>query len=683
MKKTISLVLAAIIVALLLPVGSVVISAETPSGTPISNAAEFLALMGDSSAWARDYYLSADIDLSGSSGQAPIGNETTAFTGTIDGNGKSITGIDISGAKYQGLFGYADGATVKNLTVSGTVTETTTTDTIVYSGGLVGAAVGSCTFDNIIANIDVDADAGAKVNGVGGMFGWVACTSSNSTINITNCHYNGTVLSGRNLGSLIGVLSVDGLSKSANVSGASVFITNCSGSGSVVYSSTTDYAQAAGFIGAVYYRNSISFNIEIKDCVNNASCNIAPGSSVKARVGGFISWVSGSSSTSGAGGTLKISGCINNGDITGTTTVGGIIGYNNLSICPDYIVIIENSVNNSAITGTTSIGGIIGCTSGGDFIISKCANYGTISSSNKSGGIVGYANQSTGTVMNLLIKDCASYADISGSGEIGGIVGRAPYAITINNCFNSGSQNLSGTGSGISGAIAASVIGLTAENNYYTNGSTDTTGTQLTPEDAANAASYTGWDFDGIWFATSSGAKLRVFAEANLVGAAIRTSGAQGLRFKAELPYAALNALVSKEGYTVKEYGVLIKLASNTNDLTYFATTDYNNNYNANKIGKGVAYCAADSIDHRFSDNSIKLQFTSVLVDINSANYETDFTYCSYIVLNDGAYDIVLYSASATTSIYYVATQIVANEYDSVLENAPAYIQTIINAHAD
>ena len=73
--------------------------------------------------------LTADIDLSSVCSEekgtwTPIGNiESTAYTGTFDGNGKTISGLYISSnADYRGLFGYVGtGGTVQNLSVSGSV----------------------------------------------------------------------------------------------------------------------------------------------------------------------------------------------------------------------------------------------------------------------------------------------------------------------------------------------------------------------------------------------------------------------------------------------------------------------------------------------------------------------------------------------------------------------------------
>lgn len=70
--------------------------------------------------------LTADIDLGGSESNQwkPIGNSSSkAFQGTFDGNGFEIKNLYINkqDTDESALFGYISGATVKNLTVSGTV----------------------------------------------------------------------------------------------------------------------------------------------------------------------------------------------------------------------------------------------------------------------------------------------------------------------------------------------------------------------------------------------------------------------------------------------------------------------------------------------------------------------------------------------------------------------------------
>lgn len=98
-------------------------------GTAIGSAEELLTLMNTPSMWSDSYYLTADIDLSDYAGdlkQAPIGSsQTAAFKGSFDGNGFTVSGLDFSAYTARtariGLFGAANGAMIKNLTVEGAV----------------------------------------------------------------------------------------------------------------------------------------------------------------------------------------------------------------------------------------------------------------------------------------------------------------------------------------------------------------------------------------------------------------------------------------------------------------------------------------------------------------------------------------------------------------------------------
>ena len=104
----------------------------------ISTADELLTLMNTESMWADDYTLTANIDLSTATNglsQKPIGSANTPYSGTFDGNGYEISNINLSGNQYVALFGYVNGGTIKNLTVSGSVTASS-----YYSGGLVAYA---------------------------------------------------------------------------------------------------------------------------------------------------------------------------------------------------------------------------------------------------------------------------------------------------------------------------------------------------------------------------------------------------------------------------------------------------------------------------------------------------------------------------------------------------------------
>ena len=177
-----------------------------------------------------DAVLTDDIDLSGicseesDSSWTPIGNsEENAYTGTFDGNGKTISGlyIDNSTADYQGLFGYVGSSgIVQNLTVSGTVSGG------MHVGGIAGQNGGRITDCAFSGNVT------SSGNHVGGVVGQnrgtvINCAFSGSVKGSGSDHVggvvgynNGSVKNCYNTGSVNGSIEaggVVGLNESGNV----------------------------------------------------------------------------------------------------------------------------------------------------------------------------------------------------------------------------------------------------------------------------------------------------------------------------------------------------------------------------------------------------------------------------------------------------------------------------------
>ena len=87
--------------------------------------------------------LTDNIDLTGID-WTPIGkDDNKAYTGTFDGNGKTITGLTVTGSnKYAGLFGDIDeNGTVKNVVMEGL--QITSNHRSGYTGGVVGNSWGT------------------------------------------------------------------------------------------------------------------------------------------------------------------------------------------------------------------------------------------------------------------------------------------------------------------------------------------------------------------------------------------------------------------------------------------------------------------------------------------------------------------------------------------------------------
>ncbi|PKN15327.1 MAG: hypothetical protein CVU67_01355, partial [Deltaproteobacteria bacterium HGW-Deltaproteobacteria-24] len=132
----------------------------------------------------QNYALGTDMDASlVSANWQPIGSPDTPFTGNFDGLGHEIDKLTINrpNEAFIGLFGFIDGATIKNIGL---------TNVDIYGGSYVGALVGVAQSGTIYntyvssGNIQVGDSAGDEVPAiVGGLVGGLAGgTVSNSYV---------------------------------------------------------------------------------------------------------------------------------------------------------------------------------------------------------------------------------------------------------------------------------------------------------------------------------------------------------------------------------------------------------------------------------------------------------------------------------------------------------------------
>ncbi len=113
--------------------------------------------------------LTHDIDLSAyqsGSGWTPIGTHW-AFKGTFDGNGKTITGLIISGVQdvnIHGLFGNVNGGTIKNLRLD----DINVFARGQYAGGIAGSVGENGTIENCSVSGTISAPGYNNVGGIAG-----------------------------------------------------------------------------------------------------------------------------------------------------------------------------------------------------------------------------------------------------------------------------------------------------------------------------------------------------------------------------------------------------------------------------------------------------------------------------------------------------------------------------------
>jgi hypothetical protein len=210
------------LLVLVLALGMLPPSALAEEGTvqTISSQAELeeIGLSGS-------YKLTGDIVLTGE--WTPIGSATAPFAGTLDGDGYTISGLNVSAgnATYQGLFAKVgtDGV-VQDLTVEGMISSTHTSNAFV--GGIAGQVQGG-SIVNCISKVRINAATAKKIGGIAG--------DATGASTFTGCANLGAITASQYGGGIIG-----GMSGSPNIS-----ITNCYNTGAV----TTSSSNCGGLIG--------------------------------------------------------------------------------------------------------------------------------------------------------------------------------------------------------------------------------------------------------------------------------------------------------------------------------------------------------------------------------------------------------------------------------------------------
>jgi len=447
MKKTLALVMS---LCMILSVCFFSVSADeatvgsvaadyTPEGLAITNAAEFAAMAADGV-----YYLANDITLDATWNAGAAVSETyadnTAFTGTLDGNGKTVTTTAPLFANLQG--------TVKNLTIEGAIADTT-----LHSANLSMWSKGTAVVDNVYTKATINAAKSA-----GGIFGYCA-TGSNVTI--TNCRNDANITCSDQVGGMIGYIQDDIL-----------VVDNC-----VNYGDLTTANYGAGIIGR-FGRDKASApdsDAKITNCVNYGKVVGAKG-----QTAGILGYLV------GAG---YVADCVNYGEIeNATSTAGGIFGAP-ADKADQVTILIERCVNYGKVTAPAVIGGIAGRLGrnsnhpDGSFRIENCLNYGDVSATATvgytatiyMGGIAGYSYGGGGTHPNGIIN-CVNAGNITvdstnstGSTYIGGFTGYVNSShFEIKNNVNAGNITLVGNAT----TICATVYNKNAENyntaNNYT-----------------------------------------------------------------------------------------------------------------------------------------------------------------------------------------------------------------------
>lgn len=313
--------------------------------------------------------LTADIDLGYC--QWPVigvlsSNGQRAYTGTFDGQGHTVSGLNITslgGRQKLGLFGVAQDAVIENLTVRGNIDLTgvrsydTTTGYII--GGVLGSGEGGgVTIRSCVSQVDISVsfvnDQKAQNSAVGGLVGRLSGSGSHE---ITNCRNEGRIYTAFEPGAyyLGGSGGNGGQGGIVGFIGASAQLERCVNTGTV-------YAgRAAGVGGIVGNAGDSGVTITLNQCANQGAVSNDTGGVLlrKGGAGGII----GLAPT----GSVTVSSCYNTGAVAGSAIVGGILGgekgehtssqYGNQNLT------LENCYNAGDLqvgTATTLVGSLAG-----------------------------------------------------------------------------------------------------------------------------------------------------------------------------------------------------------------------------------------------------------------------------------------------------------------------------------
>lgn len=403
-----------------------------------------------SEALGYNYALMGDINASDVSGYEAIGNgSSNGFTGTFDGRGNRIIGLNVSGDD-AGIFSTVGTTTVNNDDGTTTTYTGTVKDLNIYSSTFTGT-----TTAGAVAGVN-----SGRIEGIV-TFGNTV-TSKGNAGGIVGVNYSGKFTDDKNDGELTnGIYDVES-------------------TGSVIAGSSS--AVAGGLVG----RNDGGLANSFSDSAVTVATGVTLDKDTTALGGvvginnGNVQYVDSLGVTNGgATGSSNIGGIIgtNNGNmysgynesiVSGKDNVGGIIGENNID------AEVSNIVNATSVTGEDKtptqdddgiskyVGGLVGVNSGS---VTNGRNNGTITGNEYVGGMVGI-NGENSTLTNL-VND--SSAAITGEQYVGGIAGSNAGTITTGNEETDKTVNLINrgtiTGQQYVGGVAGSNSGIITNAN--------------------------------------------------------------------------------------------------------------------------------------------------------------------------------------------------------------------------
>ena len=414
-----------------------------------------------------DYASSTHTDIivtnNGYFGFAPIGNDSTPFTGTLDGNGKTISNLwmfrkatdynglfgatsaasvhdvtladsNIVGGQYTGgVVGYMDGGTISNVNLSSNMVRTYLN---YYGGGLVGYATDAADISSVV-NTD------GVVHGSGDVIGGLVGALEDSTMEDSSS--SASVDGGWEIGGVIGDLGNDSA------------VSDTYASGGTVTSNRSEYLvmktgyEAGGFAGFIW--DSSVDNSYSTDVVNSSGYY----------AGGFA-------------------GSLQSATVSNSYATGDVNGV--------------EEINDGGTFDPNFVGGFVGET-----------DYSTLNQTFASGNVAttgSYAGGYAGNIFQSTIDDAYAVGSASSTSYTGGFAGQINSSYDIERVYSSGlvvGGDPSTTGGLIgstdsSGTLANAFWDTQSSNQETSNGGTDDDTTTMKTQGTFTDA---GWDFDSTW----------------------------------------------------------------------------------------------------------------------------------------------------------------------------------------
>ena len=421
------------------------------------------------------FKLMSDIDLtdwieenSPNQGWQPIGVSSSKFQGIFDGNNHTISNLNINrpSADGVGLFGYANGATFKNIVID---------ETTITGNGDVGPVCGNAS-SSTFSNCKVTATINAKGNTVGGIAGSASGTFTNNKV--TNTTINGNDNVGGNVGytgnatftSNYVSAMIGGKNQVGGILGNSS--SNCSFDNNIVKCNIVGVDNVGGLIGQIMQQEKLP--LKIKKCAFYGT--IKAHSRVGGVIGLFYSF-----------GNCDISNCYSICDIQATgDRIGGILGQKEGGYRASWS--ISNSYHSGNILGGVNVGGIVG--DANRVSITKCQSLGSVNANSHVGGVVGcISGNSDFEYYSQLKQNVALTTTLLSTNEVGRIYGIKGDYSTIG-MLGSSDDNLA-----LSTMIVSKAGVVQEVNDNEQNGtSMSSTGLKL----KANYVAH-GWDFNNDW----------------------------------------------------------------------------------------------------------------------------------------------------------------------------------------